>query len=110
MLSLLNQSNNLVAGLTMVLLFLILVLGTTFLLARKYKSSSPSIGAGFLLFLISSILVLEITTRFLFFKESAYYNDGLGGSYLRLIASFGLSFFAGLFLTNLFYARKSRRN
>ncbi|OXS77455.1 hypothetical protein B1B05_11505 [Domibacillus enclensis] len=109
-LSLLNQSNNITAAIIIGLFFVTIVLFTTFLLARKYKSSSPSIGAGFLVFLLSSILVLEITTRFLFFKENTYYNYGLGGSYLRLISSFGLSFFAGFFLTNFFYARKSHRN
>ena len=102
-----DQSGSFSTGIIIFLIFIAIIASTTFLLTRKHKFSNSTIGLGFLVYLLSSIISLEILMNFLFFKDGSYNNYGLGESFLRLFSGLVISFFIGLFLTRFFYSRQN---
>jgi hypothetical protein len=92
-------------GITLLVLFIIIFIGTSLFLVKKYNSVLPTlkIAIGILIYLVISVVSSDVLVRIIVFPQGEYYNYGLGGGLFRLLFSILIGLLIGFLVTRLIY-------
>jgi hypothetical protein len=90
-------------GITLLVLFIIIFVGTSLSLMKKYISSlSPlKITFGILIYLVISVVAADVFVKILLFPQGEYFNYGLGGGFFRLLFSIAIGLTTGYLVTKI---------
>jgi uncharacterized membrane protein YhfC len=99
-------------GIVLLVLFVIIFIGTSLYLAKKYKEvlSTLKITIGILIYLIISVVLSDVLVRILLFPQDEYFNYGLGGGLFRLLLSILLGLMIGFLATRLVYFKTGNKS